>query len=415
MGWPGQTEDLEKFYPTSLLITGFDILFFWVSKMIMLGIECTGSVPFREVHMHGLVRDAEKQKMSKTKGNVVDPLEMMDRFGTDACRVGLLISAATGADIALKDDRLAAGRSFANKIWNASRLLFQNMERSQIAGWQPPPENRLLPSRAMEDIWIVQRFNETAGVVRRALQVHRYHEVAQSLWDFIWRDFCDWYLEVKKWRFQEGSGLDPHWETALAVYEATLRLSHPVMPFLTEELWQRLVHAAVPESDQAVSISLAPYPVSLRAHRENEALEPFTVLQSIVTSARELRADHKLDPKASLSATLVLRTTTFGDEDLRVIQALSKLNLTADGVRSGVTRSTPDFDLHIQAPAADTRARTEKEIARLVKAIDSAERQLQDETFVSRAPAKVVEALRIKLAEYIEQLKRNRDLIAGLD
>ena len=145
LGWPDETEDLKTFYPTSLLITGFDILFFWVSRMIMMGLECTGDVPFREVHMHGLVRDAERQKMSKSKGNVVDPLELMDRFGTDAARIALLISAAPGADIALKEDRMEASRAFANKLWNASRLLFLNMERSGVTEWTPG--TRPLPSQ----------------------------------------------------------------------------------------------------------------------------------------------------------------------------------------------------------------------------------------------------------------------------
>ncbi len=417
LGWPDQTEDLQKFYPTSLLITGFDILFFWVSRMIMLGIECTGEVPFREVHMHGLVRDADKQKMSKTKGNVVDPLEIMDRFGTDACRVGLLISAATGADIALKEDRLSSARSFANKIWNASRLLFQNMERSQITAWQPPAHGLKLSSTAIEDIWIVERFNDTLGIVNRALQVHRYHEVAQTLWDFVWHEFCDWYLEIKKFRFNEDSGLDPHWRTALTVYEVILRLCHPVMPFLTEELWQRLIHASVPDSAQPVSISVASFPLPLHSEPPADALISFAVLQKVITAARELRADNKLDPKPTLDATLILRTAQLKGEDLRIIQSIAKLNLVDGSSNAGITRSAPEFDLriHASAPASDNRARIEKEIARLQKAIDSLEAQLADEIFVSRAPAKVVESMRVKLAEYREQLERNRRLLDGLD
>src|SRR5207248_2900863 len=151
LGWPDETEDFRTFYPTSLLITGFDILFFWVARMIMLGLECTGNVPFREVHMHGLVRDAERQKMSKSKGNVVDPLELMDRYGTDALRIALLISAAPGADIALKEDRMEAGRAFANKLWNASRLLFLNMERSSVMKWTPGVVSSAIST---EDGWI---------------------------------------------------------------------------------------------------------------------------------------------------------------------------------------------------------------------------------------------------------------------
>jgi valyl-tRNA synthetase len=424
LGWPDQTQDLQTFYPTSLLITGFDILFFWVSRMITLGLECTGEVPFREVHMHGLVRDAERQKMSKTKGNVVDPLEIMDRFGTDACRVGLLISAATGADIALKEDRLVSARSFANKIWNASRLLFQNMERSQVFMWQPGQIQKLT-STALEDIWIVSRFNETLNVVNRALQVHRYHEVAQAFWEFVWHDFCDWYLEIKKFRFSENSGLDPNWETALAVYEATLRLCHPVMPFLTEELWQRLVHGTRTNSSQPISVSLASFPELLHIGDGQGALQSFAVLQRIVKAARELRVDNKLDPKAILDATLILRAPPFEENDLMVIRSLAKLNFVkqanGDTSQSGVIRSTPEFDLRIYASApvqseetaSEARARITKEVARLRKIIESTKRQLEDETFVSRAPAKVVESMRAKLAEYESQLERNLRLLEG--
>ena len=190
LGWPEQTADLEKYYPTSLLICGFDILFFWVSRMMMLGIEMTGDVPFREVHLHGLVRDADKQKISKTKGNTVDPLLIMDQYGTDACRIGLLISASAGADIALKTDRLESSRAFANKLWNASRLLFLNMERSKITSWTSAP----FPQEHLEDSWILGRLSEAATTVNTALAAHRYHEAAQTLWNFVWHDFCDWYL-----------------------------------------------------------------------------------------------------------------------------------------------------------------------------------------------------------------------------
>ncbi len=353
LGWPEETTDFKTFYPTSLLITGFDILFFWVSRMITLGIECTGEVPFHEVHMHGLVRDADRQKMSKTKGNVVDPLEIMDRFGTDACRVGLLISAATGADIALKEDRLSSARSFANKIWNASRLLFQNMERSNIQAWTPSNNHSAPKATTLEDYWILDRYNQAIVTVSRALQIHRYHEVAQTLWDFVWHEFCDWYLEVKKLRFKENSGLDAQWQTALTVYESMLRLLHPVMPFITEELWQRLIHVRATDSTQPVSISLAAFPEPLSFETSPAAIASFSLLQEIVTAARELRADNKLDPKALLKATLFLRTDLFEPEDLRIISAIAKLDLDqrsgASQLQAGLTRSSTNFDLQIHA------------------------------------------------------------------
>ena len=418
LGWPDDTEDLRTFYPTSLLITGFDILFFWVSRMIMLGIECTGDVPFREVHMHGLVRDAERQKMSKTKGNVVDPLELMDRYGTDACRMALLVSAATGADIALKMDRFEASRAFANKLWNASRLLFMNVERSAIERWNPDQPVRSL---ATEDTWILERLNACAAIVNDSLSVHRYHEAAQSLRDFIWKEFCDWYLEVKKLRFREKSGQDDHWSVALSVYEKMLRLLHPFMPFVTEELCQRLMNISAAE--HARSISLAPYP---KPQTVAAAGDTFVRLQRIVTSARELRADHKMDPKSVPSASLYIRGARFNDADLAAIAALTRLQIqqhtgkTAEQVP--LMRSTPEYDLIIHREAAgrngagsvESRARIRKEIERLEKVIESSERQLNDPKFLERAPEKVIESLRAKLAEYQEQLKKNRDLLDNL-
>jgi valyl-tRNA synthetase len=426
LGWPDQTEDLQAFYPTSLMITGFDILFFWVSRMIMLGIELTGEVPFREVHIHGLVRDADKQKMSKTKGNVIDPLVIMDKYGTDAVRIALLLSAAAGNDIALKEDRMDSGRGFANKLWNASRLLFMNMERSGVSGWTP---GGAVDSDAIEDAWIFQRLGYATQTVNRALGLHRYHEAAQTLWDFWWREFCDWYLEVKKLRFRENSGVDAHWQATLTVYEAALRLLHPLMPFLTEELWQRLIHGAGTNAGQAKSISLAAYPSRGREANGGSSVQAFALLQEVVKAARELRSDNKLDPKATIKATLYLHSDEFAEMDLAAIRTLTKLQLEQRtgkvGQHRGLIRSTADFDLQLHAappPAAqngsasgDARARIMKEIESYERLIENSNRQLSDETFLSRAPEKVVAALRAKLADYEEQLAKNKKLLEGLN
>ena len=418
LGWPDDTEDLRTFYPTSLLITGFDILFFWLSRMIMLGIEMTGDVPFREVHIHGLVRDADKQKMSKTRGNVIDPLVIMDRYGTDACRIALLISAAAGADIALKEDRMVSGSAFANKIWNASRLIFMNMERSGVTTWKPGNNTSNLP---IEDAWIRNRLDLCAATVNESLEFHRYHEAGQALWDFVWHDFCDWYLEVKKLRFRENSGQDHHWTEALTVYEAMLRLLHPLMPFVTEELWQRLMAECAAE--HPASISLAPYPVTEDTDKYREAAEGFSKFKLIVTAARELRADNKLDPKLVLDASLSAHGSAFTDDDLTALGTLTRLRIRP-GVHEAagssiLARSTSDFDLQIQVPAtahngalsSDARARILKELAGQEKAAENSERQLSDQTFLSRAPEKVVAALRVKLSEYRAQIEKNKKLL----
>ncbi len=410
LGWPDDTLDFQTFYPTSLLITGFDILFFWVSRMIMLGIECTGDVPFREVHMHGLVRDAERQKMSKTKGNVVDPLDIIEQSGTDALRVALLISAATGSDIALKPDRIDSSRGFANKIWNASRFLFMNMERSGVSGWVPPAE-LTLASNAVEDVWIFHQFEGARSTVARAFGQHRYHEAAQTLWDFVWGDFCDWYLEIKKLRFQENSGVDEHWQSALSIYEASLRLLHPIVPFLTEELWQRLTEDSQMPEGSPRSISLATYPRPVSLLTNNQELSEYNTLQAIVKAARELRADHKLDPKATLPAVLRLTDTHLTEADLGVVSALAKLNFApANATQNVLTRSGIGFDLEIFAPAAPEQspARNAKEAAQLETNIANLKRQLNDEAFLSRAPEKVVTSMRQKLSGYEAQIGKLR-------
>src|ERR1700691_5092620 len=210
LGWPDQTDDLKHFYPTTLLITGFDILFFCVARMSMLGIEFMGDVPFRQVYIHGLVRDAEKQKMSKTKGNVIDPLVVTEEYGTDAVRMALLTGAAPGTDIVFTVDRIDSARAFANKIWNAARFIFLNMERSGVEPWMAEDVNAYLPDAAApaEDRWIFSRLNECAQQMNRAIEQYRYHEAANTVWHFIYDDFCDWYIELKKLRFVEGSGLN---------------------------------------------------------------------------------------------------------------------------------------------------------------------------------------------------------------
>jgi len=400
LGWPDDAEDYRTFYPTSLLITGFDILFFWVSKMIMLGIECTGDMPFREVHMHGLVRDAERQKMSKTKGNVVDPLELIDRYGTDACRMALLLSASSGADIALKMDRFEAARGFANKIWNASRLIFMNMERAGITTWDP---NVARPPDSIEDAWIEERLNTCVQIVEDALKVHRYHEAAQTLWDFVWKEFCDWYLEVKKLRFDV---------RALSVYERMLRLLHPFMPFLTEELWQRLMSTSSREHPK--SISLAAYP-KVRQQNPDRKGRDFPLVQSIVERARQIRADQKIEPKVEIESTLILRDALLAHPDLRIVETLAKLKI-GQTLMDGTTEAAPPFTLSLTLdtqPNVASRARLEKDNARLQKAIESQSRQLSDEAFVNKAPPHVIESMRRKLAEYQAQFNKNLELLDG--
>jgi valyl-tRNA synthetase len=405
LGWPDETKDLATYYPTSVLITGFDILFFWVARMIMMGIENTGQVPFRVVHMHGLVRDAERQKMSKMKGNVIDPLEITAQYGTDAVRVSLLMGVAAGTDIVYTDDKLASARAFANKIWNASRLLFMNMERSGVE----PAVTELGTLDTLEDRWMVSELHRTAETVNKAFENHRYHEVAEQLWHFFWHDFCDWYLEIKKLRLAESSGMTNDWRNLLTVFSSALRLLHPMMPFITEELWHRL--------GQTSSISVQPYPQP--GMIDADAERQMNLLQEMITSARTLRAEFKLGAKP-LNASVYANGTRLDQID--VIEKLANIKLEVLSERpaklEGAARSTPDFDLLIAAPVADAavqRAKLEKEIQQHEKLIADKDRQLGNEKFLASAPPQIVEGLRAKRAEYQAQLDKSRAALDGFE
>jgi len=416
LGWPEQTEDLKTYYPTSLLITGFDILFFWVARMIMMGLEFMGDVPFREVYIHGLVRDAERQKMSKTRGNVIDPLEVTQRYGTDAVRMALLLCAAPGTDIVLTEERMVSARAFANKIWNAARFLFLNMDRSGVSPCIP----ELAPLERLEDRWIFSRLNRCADAVNRAIGQYRYHEAAQALWQFFWHDFCDWYLEVKKLRFTENSGLNADWRNVLVAFERSLRLLHPLMPFLTEELWQRLAQA---QQQRPRSIALAVYPQYDPANDDPSAEQDMTVLQEIVTAARDLRAALKADPRERLDGTLYTRgrLLDLARANLDLLLRLANINLDlVEGTVAGakaLVRSTPTFDLVVRAPLTqheERRRRLEKEIERLDRIIENSRQQLRDEEFLHRAPQAVVDSIRRKLTDYESQRQKNVAALEGI-
>jgi valyl-tRNA synthetase len=426
LGWPDDTEDLRKFYPTSLLITGFDILFFWVARMIMAGMEFMGEVPLRQVYIHGLVRDAERQKMSKTKGNTIDPLVVTEKYGTDAVRLALLMGAAPGTDIVLSEERMESTRAFANKIWNAARWLFMNMERSGVEPWLPDKLEQYQPEPPagstevlLEDRWIFSRLNDCAENVNGSIGQHRYHEAAQQLWQFFWHDLCDWYVELKKLRFQQGSGLTADWRNALAAFESALRLLHPVMPFITEELWQRLKGS----TPRPASIAKAEYPQHNDDLFDPNAQSAMKAIQSVITEARMMRSDMKLDPKTVVEATVYAENPVhfWAFQYREAIEKLGNLRLrvqqgrTAENV-AGVVRSTSTFDLELQVPLAnlaEQRKRLEKERDQLEKNIANSTRQLGDETFLSRAPAHVVESIKTKLVDYETQLAKVRKALNG--
>ncbi len=427
MGWPQDSADLKTFYPTSLLNTGSDILFFWVARMIMLGIEMAGCIPFRQVYIHGLVRDADKQKMSKTKGNVIDPLVVTEKYGTDAVRFALVVAAGQGSDVVLSEERIAGARTFANKIWNAARFIFMSLEKAGAEPWTPQDSAAFVPLASdstgevpLEDRWIFSRLNDVARKAGEHIEKYRYHEAANLLYHFFWHEFCDWYLELKKLSFSDGSGLTPEWKNMLAAMERALRLLHPIMPFITEELWQRL---ASNTEGRPVSIALASYPAHKPELADPEAESQLRLMQELITAARNLRSEMGVSPKTALDGAFYGHADGAAGVVDRQAEALSKLaNIRLEALQGAAPEGkamhhSADFDLVLHLPASETaalRERLSKQLQPLQKARDSSKRQLGNEQFLDKAPPHVVESIRGKLADYESQIERIQSTLDGL-
>ena len=433
LGWPEATADFKTYYPTTLLITGYDILFFWVARMAMLGIHFTGKVPFRAVYLHSLVRTGSGEKMSKSKGTGLDPVVLNQQYGTDAMRFCLASMAAPGTDIILSDDRLAGARNFANKIWNAARFLFVNLDKfeqggtglEELAGPEiragaPYAFNGTVP---LVDAWLFSRLASITEQVNDALENYRFHEAAQGVYQFFWGDFCDWYIEWVKPDLQNADRQRAvvAWKNLFAGFDAALRLLHPLMPFLTEELWHQL-----PQRSGAKSIALERYPETQTKWRNLKAVEEFEVLQYLITSVRNIRAEQKPDSKKKLAGEISSKDATVRElvarnlETILRLAALSELKVTsgATGV-GGVTRSTARFDLRIPFDEiADPKteiARSKKEMEGLAKDIASKEAQLGNETFRSRAPEKIVKGMEATLEERRVELRKLTERVAQLE
>jgi valyl-tRNA synthetase len=523
LGWPEKTRDEAVFYPTTLLITAYEILFFWVARMIMFGCHFMAdhrqdpairdanakaygwqtkkddSVPFRNVYIHSLVRDAERQKMSKTKGNVVDPLDVVDRFGTDATRFTLAAMAAPGTDIAFNESRTDGYRAFANKIWNAARFMFMNVDRINagtgqsllpagpaqsaaksegpkgISGFQPA---------TLDDRWILSRFNRATRDVNDALAAYRFHEAANRIYDFFWGEFCDWYIELIKPRLQRaephnaiarmasgqedpeellaemqeqlselreqlgpekfaenakklidalsikrsGSWTEKEFVGAMSdlksavdadrqvasvacsnlvnLFDASLRLLHPVMPFITEEIW----HAIYDGKPPLKSIAFAPFPQADDAQIDLAAETEMAILQDLIVSVRNLRAELKVEPKTKVPIEIFTNEPGIRrliDENKNAVECLANVEslkfVETSLAKIPGARSTARFDVHViyeqKIDVAAECERLKKELEKIERDIANGARQLSNEQFLAKAPAKVVEGLRSRAEE----------------
>jgi valyl-tRNA synthetase len=408
LGWPDDTADLRTFYPTDVLITGFDILFFWVARMAMTALHFTGEVPFRQTHLTGLVRDAEGQKMSKTKGNVMDPTELVADFGADALRFTLASLDSPGRDIPLNRDQIAGYRAFGNKIWNAARFALSRIPAGARVRETIDPAGLAAPER-----WILSRLSRVAAEVDARFATFRFDEACNRLYHFFWGDFCDWYIELSKPALMAGSpdeGARPRvGEVLLTVLDRAMRLLHPVMPFLTEEIWQRLPgHAAI----HAETICLAPYPRREEGWEDDGVEAGMEVFFQVVTRVRALRAEMGLPPKAKLDLHLQAADPAVSRllaEHAPLLQLLTRVeSVRFGGAPEGTRRDLVagvEIGAAVEAVAmsAEERGRLEKELEKLGSEISRAEERLSNADFLGKAPAHVVEGGRARLAEMRER------------
>ena len=418
LGWPDATPELKTFYPTSALVTGFDILFFWVARMMMMGIHFMGDIPFKDVYIHALVRDAEGKKMSKSKGNVIDPLAIMDQFGTDAFRFTLAALAAQGRDIKLSEERILGYRHFVNKIWNAARFALMNLEEGKTPKADPA-------ACTLADRWILTRLGQVSGEVSRAIEAYQFNEAAGLSYQFIWHEFCDWYLEMAKESLYGEDG--PVKETARSVVLKTLtgalKIVHPFMPFVTEEIWQRL-----PGTNGSIMTARFPEPAELQ--RDERALKEMDLLMGVVTGIRNIRGEMNIPP--SKSVHIVIDTGDASDEkilteNLSHIRSLAKVNEAAigPGLSKPEKSATAVFDrttVHVVLKGLidfkEEERRVKKAISNIEKDLEASQKKLANRGFLEKAPEEIVAEIKDRaegLAAKLSKLKQNLSFLETLD
>ncbi len=426
LGWPDETPDLAYFYPTSVMETGYDILFFWVARMIMDGLEFTGEAPFHTVYLHGLIRDENGQKMSKTKNNVIDPLEVMDDLGTDALRFTLLVGSTPGNDMNLSLKKVEANRNFANKIWNAGRFVIHNLG-------QIPEEPAADPDWTLADSWIFARLKELTRTVNRLFENYQFGEAGRQIYDFIWGEFADWYVEISKDQINQGGDRAFYTvQTLVRVFDTCLRFLHPFTPFVTEELWGHLKSACeekssllAPESGWEEALIIAAWPEAMDEEGwEAEKVADFELVQEMIRAIRNIRAEYKVQPGHAVAATIAAADKTALMQTQKSI-FVSLAGLDPDKMAVVEEPLPPSEDritlvvtpVEITLPLAGLvdveaeRERLEKELAEAESQIQRLEKLLAS-PFAEKAPEAVVQKEREKLNSYQETAERIRQQIS---
>ena len=415
LGWPDQTPDMEKYFPNSVLVTGWDIIFFWVARMIFSSLFHTGKTPFKDVLIHGLVLDAQGRKMSKSLGNGIDPLEKIDSHGADSLRFMLVTGNTPGNNLRFRDERLDGARNFANKIWNASRFVLMNLEGYEDGAWNDE-------ELSLHDRWILARLNETAEATRTNLDRYELGEAARGIYEFIWDDFCDWYVELSKNALYKGTDKERLHTQRVLVYvlRNALELLHPFMPFITEEIWQKLPH----DGD---TIVLAAYPEYKEAYADDAASADMGMMIEMIKAIRNLRAEMKvpLGQKAKLILAAAEREKDIIAENAGYLDKMAAVDevdfiaLSDDAPKGAAAAILGDIRIYMplaglidmdkeKARLAKEMEKTEKEIARL-------EGKLGNQGFLAKAPAEVVEGEKAKLDAAQKKLDGFKETLAILE
>ncbi len=427
LGWPAQTDDLKTFYPTSEMITGFDIIFFWVARMMMMGLKFMGDVPFRRVYITGLVR-VDGEKMSKMKGNVVDPLDVFERYGTDAVRFTLASSVTGGTDVDLQEvkkkvggqeireyPKMEAARNFANKIWNASRFMFMNLGDTEF-------NNSPFENASRYDYWILSRLNRAIDDISSGLEQFRFFDVTQTLYRFFWNDFCDWYIELSK-PVVTAKETTPEVVAArqrvMYILEKSFRLLHPVMPYITEELWQRLPH-------KGESISIAEFPVSDQSQINDQIEDQMRSVIALITKIRNVRSEMNLPAHEPLTVKLgikeeALQKVVQESEDaikrlakVKEIEIKPDLEIEKFAARAVITGIEISIPLEGLIDLDKERDRLSKELAKIEAEIEKLSESLANPNFVERAQPKIVEQSRNRIADLTSQRETVKANLANL-
>ena len=409
LGWPEDTEDLRRFYPTSLLVTGFDIIFFWVARMMMMGLHFMKDVPFRDVYIHALVRDQYGQKMSKTKGNVIDPLEVVEKYGADSLRFTLAILAAQGRDIKLSEDKIEGYKRFMNKIWNAYRYIYLNTKEESFT--EKPKK------LSQASLWIKSRLAKTIKKIETSLEQYKFNEAANAIYQFTWHEFCDYYIEMSKVHMDDEFSYSIKY-TLLEVFETILRLLHPFIPFITEELWQKL------PNKNGESIMIAEYP----KFRESDILEELELAMEtvidIIRAIRNLRSEYNIPPSKKID--VFIKTENENTQSIIVnfknyiyaLAGVGNLTIATKPLEKCVIQSTVYGDIYLPV---EGNIDVDKEIKRLTKLLKKQEKsiaflnsKLNNDAFLERAPKELIEEKKTELEEAVKLYNKTKAIIEQL-